>query len=253
MKHSFIAILGILAISLACTKEEGTGGQSTIKGKIVRVEYAVDSSLVTKKDSFVIQREIPAANEDVFIIYGNNSSIGDKLVTSYDGSFEFNYLQAGKYKIVTYSDDTLNVYDKKMSVIKEITISDSKTADIGTLKSYKKLNVEGGNGSISGRVWFVNWTKNFISVKDITLAQEMDVYLTYGNHAAFDVRVRTSYDGTFVFPHLVKGNYTFFAYTAEKKFGEFTGSTYRMPILVHDTITRDNEHIVLKDIYVDSE
>jgi hypothetical protein len=252
MKHTIFAIFCTLFIFQACTKEEGTGGQSTIKGKVVRIEYSVDSSIVTKRDSMVIQREIPAINEDVYIIYGDKSSIGDKVVTSPDGTFEFNFLQAGKYKIVTYSDDTLNILNKQMPGIKEISIGDSKTSDIGSLKVYKKLDIDNGNGSISGCIILKDWSKNFIEIQDIRPAQEMDVYLKYGNHISFDFRVRTSYDGTYVFPNLVKGRYTFIVYTAHIN-GGFTGATYKTPKLIDTIISKDNEHIVIKDIYVDME
>ena len=227
-------------------------GTSIIMGKVVLIDYAVDSSLITKKDSLVIQREIPAINEDVYIINGDETVYSDKVSASFDGSFEFKSLRAGKYKIVTYSDDTLNI-QSKMTVLKEITIDDNKLTDIGTLKTYNKLDVDEGNGSISGKIILNDWAKNFTSIQETKPAQEIDVYLKYGNHKAFDLRVRTSSDGTFIFPNLVKGKYTFIVYTAEKIGTFFVGATYKTPIEVKAAISKENEHVGLANITIDSE
>lgn len=113
----------------ACKKVEGTGGSSSIRGKISALNY--NSAGIYQNNSY------DAADVDVYIIYGDNKTIqDDKVATSYDGSFEFNYLEKGNY--------TLYVYEKcfgtdcptgKTVVLKSATISKSKeTVDVGTIE-----------------------------------------------------------------------------------------------------------------------
>jgi hypothetical protein len=50
--------------------------------------------------------EYAAADQDVYLIYGNENSFYDEDVkTSFDGSFEFRYLQKGEYQIFVYQED----------------------------------------------------------------------------------------------------------------------------------------------------
>jgi hypothetical protein len=84
-----------------CKKEEGIGGTSTIKGKII--VYDFDASYQNP----VPLEVYPAADEDVYIIYGSESTVyDDDFKTSYDGTYEFKYLQKGKYTLFAYSKDS---------------------------------------------------------------------------------------------------------------------------------------------------
>lgn len=92
---------GLLAVSAAlllnsCAKPEGEGGTSTIQGKVYAYDY---------NGSGVLQGEFYAADEDVFIIYGDEDNYyDDSFKTSFDGSFRFQYLRPGTYTIFVYSD-----------------------------------------------------------------------------------------------------------------------------------------------------
>jgi len=44
-----------------------------------------------------------AQEEHVYIIYGDASYFGDDIKTSYDGTYQFDYLQKGSYTIFAYS------------------------------------------------------------------------------------------------------------------------------------------------------
>ncbi len=45
-------------------------------------------------------------DEDVYIVYGNHEyGCDDKVTTSYNGTYSFNYLNEGDYKIFTYNDN----------------------------------------------------------------------------------------------------------------------------------------------------
>lgn len=90
---TIVLLLGVFTIS--CVKTEGVGGAAKITGKVIKDDY---NSFGTFIASF------PAQDERVYIIYGDdNNIISDNVRTSYDGSFEFNYLKKGNYKIFVYS------------------------------------------------------------------------------------------------------------------------------------------------------
>jgi len=89
-------LIGILIVSLGCEKEEGIGGTSSISGKVFVNDYDNQGNLI---GSFYGQ------DEDVYIIYGGNSgTYNDDFKTSFDGSYRFEYLTKGHYKIFAYSD-----------------------------------------------------------------------------------------------------------------------------------------------------
>jgi hypothetical protein len=113
-------IIGSLLISIlsliACEKEPGEGGTSTIRGKVITREYNRD---------FTILRDVyPAAKEDVYIIYGDDFVYGDRFETNYDGSYEFKYLQEGSYTIFAYSKDSTNLITaEEIAVMKQVEIT----------------------------------------------------------------------------------------------------------------------------------
>lgn len=90
-----LQIFILLTFFSSCRKLEGTGGNVTIKGVVIERNH-VGTSIF----------EYPAADQDVYIIYGSeNSFYDDDVSTSYDGSFEFRYLQKGDYQIFAYQDN----------------------------------------------------------------------------------------------------------------------------------------------------
>ena len=95
-QFKFIAIL-FTSLTFSCTKSEGIGGRSSIKGKVI-----IDNINIIDG---TIENTYDAQDVDVFIIYGNdNNNYNDDQSTSYDGSFEFNYLNKGYYEVFVYSD-----------------------------------------------------------------------------------------------------------------------------------------------------
>lgn len=122
MKKITCVILFLLAIGIsACKKEAGEGGNSTIKGKVQVHDY---------NGSFPA---LPYSNygaqaEDVYIIYGDGTTADNRTKTSFDGSFEFQYLRKGTYKIFVYSDDSNFVAPSGKVVVQEqIEITKNKS------------------------------------------------------------------------------------------------------------------------------
>ena len=122
-------------VLFSCKKGPGQGGSSNIKGKVFAVNYNLNFSAVLDSGY--------AAKEDIFLIYGDDITYGDDQKTNYDGTFQFQYLRKGKYKLFVYSKDLTkldSVLGKAPTValFKEIEITKNKQdIDLGDIKINK--------------------------------------------------------------------------------------------------------------------
>lgn len=91
--------LALCAMVISCKKTAGEGGFASIEGKVYVKDY--DPTFT------IIQSQYYLPGETVYIIYGTNTEIGNTVKTSYDGSFKFNYLQKGKYKVYVLGKDSV--------------------------------------------------------------------------------------------------------------------------------------------------
>ncbi len=127
----FSALVLLSSVLLSCKKTAGEGGQATIKGKVWVEDWNA---------GFTIKNgEYAGADYDVYIIYGDDASYGDKASASYDGQFEFKYLRKGDYKVYVYSKDkTLNSQSGDTVLVKNVTVSERKqTVALETFTVYK--------------------------------------------------------------------------------------------------------------------
>src|SRR5215510_11150462 len=101
MKKKYLIILSVLCLSvvLSCKKGPGEGGRTSIIGKVWAEEWD-DISYTVHYDSL----DHWAMDEDVYIIYGDDATYGDRVKTGPDGVFEFRYLREGDYTIYVYSE-----------------------------------------------------------------------------------------------------------------------------------------------------
>jgi hypothetical protein len=142
MKKLIVFIFATASLLSACKKEEGKGGRALIKGKVY-AEYW-DKAFNLKADSGY------APDVDVYIMYGDQSVFGDRTKASFDGSYEFNYLQKGDYKIYAYSRDSSGkaasastgdpnyLYNPDRAVIKSVKVSDRKeTVEVDEIRILK--------------------------------------------------------------------------------------------------------------------
>lgn len=121
IKTRFFAIMAMAVLMMGCEKDPGEGGTATIKGTVNKEFRLVLSNPATT------QYTVVAADEDVYIVYGDNVSPDDRILTNYNGEFEFRNLRKGKYTIYVYSKDntgTSGVDQDKMVVKQEIEIQD---------------------------------------------------------------------------------------------------------------------------------
>jgi len=237
-------LTGLLVISLfSCTKDEGVGGKATIRGKVIIQDYNDDFSIMLS--------EYNAAEEDVYIIYGNDVTFGDQVETNYDGTFEFRYLLPGDYSIFIYSEDSSANLLYDTVVIKNITISKKDDiVDAGTFVKINALDFDEGNSSISGRIYLIDYDQATICteypVSDTSFAQEQEVYIVYGSHEYYDDRIRTHHDGTYKFRNLIKGIYKVYTYSED-----ISGATQMIPVIRQVEITKENQDIIINDIYIE--
>lgn len=71
---------------------------------------------------------------------------------------------------------------------------------------------EGGLAKIRGKVFAYNLSSDG-SIADSAYVGEQKMYISYGDHSFVDDEVRTSFDGSYQFNNLNKGNYTIFTYS----------------------------------------
>lgn len=242
-KLATLLMVSSLFLTTSCTQDEGIGGNSHIKGILVEKYY--------NNDFTIFQYEEPAKDDDVFILYGDNKEIGDKTTTSFTGNFQFQYLWPGNYQLYYYSDDTTGFSNEKVEKAQNIILEKGQTTDLGTVYTYKALEWNEGFAKISGKIMLINYKNGSsypnLEIKDVTPAQEQDVYITYNNADVYTDRVRTQPDGTFEFDHLLKGNYTIFVYSEDV----ITGKTSMVVKEAKVEITESDQSEVLEDIYIE--
>src|SRR5690349_14680954 len=129
MKHTFIIVSIFSLMFVACKKGPGEGGRTSIVGKVWAEEWD-DISYTQHYDSL----DRWAADEDVYIIYGDDVSFGDRTRTGPDGVFEFKYLREGDYTIYVYSEAPENsaaTAGGKVAISKRVSIPSKGTFDSG--------------------------------------------------------------------------------------------------------------------------
>jgi len=205
MKKYTNLILAVIVIfsflNSSCKKQEGKGGKLSIKGKVYANYF---------NKSFTKQRgEGYHPEEDVYIIYGDEEFNGDDVKTNKDGVYEFNYLQKGKYTIYTYSTDLTT--QKKVAIVKEVTISDDYTVEDFVVNKEDKSY---GTFAIRGKV-YVNDYDNSYTFQDgpSYYILDEDVYLIQDGDSSYSDKVSTNYNGLFEFQGLRDGKYKLYVYS----------------------------------------
>lgn len=138
MKTFKIIILSFIAFTLlsisSCKKSEGEGGKASITGKIwVKRHNEIGIPIPASYGG-----EYPGAYEDVYIIYGDDATYGDRVQANPDGIYEFKYLRPGSYKIYAYSSGASLTTTNREAVIKDVEITQKKqTVECETIEIAK--------------------------------------------------------------------------------------------------------------------
>ncbi|MEN8157305.1 MAG: hypothetical protein ABFS10_10150 [Bacteroidota bacterium] len=216
----FVIITGITFIS--CENSEGEGGTASISGTLTEHFYNDDFSALIDT--------APAIDEEVFITYGEDGTVGDRVLTSYSGQFRFDFLYPGKYTIYYRSDDSTSAVENDWSAYHEVKLERGEELNLGELVKVTALDYNDGAAVIKGVVKKINYLNSSVwpnLIVDYTdFAFEHEVYLTYGDHDFYDKRVRTQHNGYFEFSGLIPGEYLVFLYSED--------------------VTRLKKHVVIK-------
>jgi len=238
IKH-FLTILLFLAL-FACEKQEGIGGNSSIIGKINKVRYF--------KDHLLIYDTIPAADENVYIIYGDHTYFDDNIETHYDGTFRFNYLFEGDYTVYTYTE----VFEtqKDSVILFPVTITESDKEVI--LNEIYITDEIDGTSTISGKIVAIDYYDSEMNIKNPPYIQfnavEEDVYIIYEDNEVYFERFRTDKEGNYLFTELVPGKYQVYVYT--KVLSE-EDPTEKKAVIENATITAQGQHVIIPDIKIE--
>lgn len=226
----FLILFGITILFQQCTKEPGYGGNSGIYGVVKLKRYNTDFSKV-KEETFL-------ANADVYIIFKDGQGYGDKVKTSYDGSFVFNHLVPGDYKIYVYSADTSLSVSGQIPITVSASVKKSKElVKIGEIVIADNKRVQ-GNASIVGKVIGNKSGSSYAAIHE-------KVYLTEIGDSTNTDYTFTDYNGNYLFNNLTIGKYKVYVYSKNLGVGA--------PYLLLDTIatiTKNNDVIKLKDFNV---
>jgi hypothetical protein len=125
-----VAVAILLATLTSCKKPAGPGGKASIKGKVYVKDFNISAYGAPISEYY-------GPGENIYICYGNNTTVGNNVNTSTDGSFEFLYLNKGHYKIFALSRDTsvkVAGSNKTLPVVMEIDItSNTQTFNVPDL------------------------------------------------------------------------------------------------------------------------
>jgi hypothetical protein len=97
---NLIYLLSFVLLGVSCSKSPGVGGKATIKGKV--------EAIYVKKGSFDTLEVGAVPEHRVYIVYGDGAAQDDDYRTSPDGSYKFEFLNPGDYKIYSFSESKLN-------------------------------------------------------------------------------------------------------------------------------------------------
>lgn len=226
----FSILLGVLFLLQNCTKEPGYGGNSGISGIVKLRRYNTDFSK--------IKEEIVLANADVYIIFKDGQGYGDKVKTAYDGSFIFNHLVPGDYKIYVYSADTTLLVSGQIPITVDATIKKAKElVNVGEIVISDNKRVQ-GNASIIGKVIGNKAGSSYAAIHE-------KVYLSEIGDSTNTDYTFTDYNGNYILNNLAIGKYKIYLYS--KNLG--AGAPYLL-IDTIATITKNNDIIKLNDFNV---
>ncbi|MEN8202604.1 MAG: hypothetical protein ABFS28_08420 [Bacteroidota bacterium] len=238
-----IAVLWLLMLlSLSCEQTEGRGGTGSVSGTLMEHFYNDDfSSLIFQK---------PAVDEEIFILYGEEKSVGDRVLTGVSGEFRFKYLYPGTYYVYYRTRDSTAILDMNVEKVYEAELDKGEDLDLGELQKLSILDYDEGGAVIRGVVKEIAYDDESVwpdlVIDYIDFAFEQEVYLTYGNHTFYDDRIRTQHDGSFEFSKLIPGKYLIFLYS-----DDVTGETDKVVIKKEVNITEMEQVVDLGEITIE--
>ncbi|TFH26281.1 MAG: hypothetical protein E4H10_07430 [Bacteroidia bacterium] len=238
----FIAFSLTVFTAVSCEKSEGLGGTGSISGTVKEQYYNDDYSLLIY--------EKPAVDEEVFIVFGDEKALGNRVRTNMHGQFMFKYLYPGKYEVYFLSGDSASVLDLDVELSWTVELGKGEDLNLGELVKMTPLDFDDGTAMIKGRVKVIDYVDasawpNLV-IEKTYYGTEQEVYLTYGDHAFYDERIRSQFDGTFEFGGLIPGNYLVFLYS-----DEVTGESDKVALKFEVSVTGLEQLVDLGEIVIE--
>ena len=114
-------ILSLLAPS--CGKSEGPGGTASISGRVTEKYFNDDYSLLI--------HERPAVDEEVFIVYGDQGTLGNRVRTNHRGRFSFAWLYPGNYEVFILSGDSASALGLEEEKLWQVELGRGEDLELG--------------------------------------------------------------------------------------------------------------------------
>lgn len=237
----FFAVLIFSIFSfISCEKEEGTGGMSSISGNIYNTDYSPGFSEI------IDQYAIP--DTDVYIIYGDDDTYSDKIETSHNGNFKFEYLREGKYTIFVYSKDSSHSSTSEIIPIKvNVELDRKENKNIGKINIIDELDYNDGSASISGKIYKINWNATYTDINEQYYSPDEDVFLVYGDDLSYFEKTKTRADGSYFFNNLISGDYRIYAFSEDVTQVSVSNT---IEISKDTSIVKNNQNIILEDLII---
>ena len=241
MKLVFLSFLLVL-ISLSCQKSEGMGGTGSISGTITEQFYNDDYSLLIYEKA--------AVDEEVYIVFGNNEDLGNRVRTNDQGQFRFKYLYPGNYRVYFISGDSSSDLNMDVEKLYELQLDKGEDYKLAELEKLSTLDFDDGTAMIKGVVKVIDYVDlssypNLV-IEKTYYATEQEIYLTYNNHTFYDERIRTQSGGVFEFGGLIPGKYLVFLYS-----DDVTGESDKVTLEFELSIDDLNQVVDLGEIVIE--
>jgi hypothetical protein len=134
MKRIIVLLICVSLAASSCQKGPGEGGKSKITGTVWVENY---NTLNSPTDVYVLKGEYPGADEDVFLVFGDDISYGLKTKAGPTGQFEFDYLRPGKYTVYVQSKDTTRTSISGIKTVSvDVDLGKKQTKDTGKMTIY---------------------------------------------------------------------------------------------------------------------
>jgi hypothetical protein len=119
---------------------------------------------------------------------------------------------------------------------------------VGFLLGCKKDAGDGGNASIKGHVSVRDYNNDFSVLISEYDGFDRYVYIKYGgNGGGFDDRLKTDYEGNYIFENLYPGTYEIYVYSKDSTFTEPSGQTVVRKIV---ELKRRKESLEVEEIVI---
>lgn len=120
------------------------------------------------------------------------------------------------------------------------------TAIIFLLNACAKDPGEGGNSTITGKVYVKHYNTTFTTLLDEYYGPNIDVFIIYGDNKTYGDHVNTNYDGTYEFNYLRPGMYHIYVYSKDSTLQ----TTANIPVIADVEITKRKETVQVSDIII---